>query len=88
MATRRKDTPEQVVRKLAAADREPPPRLLPILLPSRWTALAPSGQLWNVGPAHELQWTVLDDAPIPTDQKAGGSSPSERATSDWFESLP
>jgi hypothetical protein len=26
MATRKKDTPEQVVRNLAAADREPPPR--------------------------------------------------------------
>jgi hypothetical protein len=57
-----------------------PPRLLPILLPSRWTTLVPSGQLWNVGPAHEQQWTALDDAPIATDQKAEGSSPSERAT--------
>jgi hypothetical protein len=49
-----------------------PPRLLPILLPSRWTTLVPSGQLWNVDPAHGQQWTVLDDAPIPTDQMVRG----------------
>ena len=28
-----------------------PPQMLPILLPSRWTTLVPSGRLWNVGPA-------------------------------------
>jgi hypothetical protein len=26
-----------------------------------------------------LQWTVMDTPPVPTDQKVGGSSPSERA---------
>src|SRR2546423_10178093 len=56
------------------------PRLLPILLPSRWTTPVPGGQLWNVGPAHGQQQTVLDGLPKPTDQKVGGSSPSERAT--------
>ena len=37
------------------------PRLQPILLPSRWTTPVPGGQLWNVGPAHGRQQTVLDD---------------------------
>ena len=36
MATRKKHTPEQVVRKLAAADREPPPRTY-----TTWTAVTP-----------------------------------------------
>src|SRR6266576_6345282 len=36
MATRKKHTPEQVVRKLATADREPPPRTY-----TTWTAVAP-----------------------------------------------
>jgi hypothetical protein len=44
-------------------------QLLPILLPSRWTTPVPGGQLWNVGPAHGPQRTVLDDLPTPTDQK-------------------
>ena len=44
------------------------PRLLPILLPSRWTRRVPCGQLWNVGPAHGRRRTALDDAPTPTDQ--------------------
>lgn len=43
------------------------PRLLPILLPSRWTTPVPGGQLWNVGPAHRRQQTVLNDLPMPTD---------------------
>ena len=34
MATRKKHTPEQVVRKLATADREPPPRQVHDL--NRW----------------------------------------------------
>jgi hypothetical protein len=25
------------------------------------------GQLWNIGPAHRPQWTVLDGVPTPTD---------------------
>ncbi len=45
------------------------PRLLPILLPRRWTTPVPDGQLWNVGPAHGPQRAVLDDVPTPTDQK-------------------
>jgi hypothetical protein len=36
MAARKKHTPEQVVRKLAAADREPPPRTY-----TTWTVVAP-----------------------------------------------
>ena len=58
-----------------------PHRLLPILLPSRWTTPVPDGQLRNVGPAHGPQWTILDDVPTTTDQRAGGSSPSERVRS-------
>jgi hypothetical protein len=50
------------------------PRLLPILLPSRWTTPVPGGQLWNVDPAHRRQQTVLHDLPKPTDQKVAGSS--------------
>ena len=45
------------------------PRLLPILLPSRWTATVLCGQPWNVGPAHDRQRTILDDVPTPTDQE-------------------
>ena len=49
----------------------------PQLLPSRRTTSVLCGQLWNVGPAHGPQQTVLDDVPTPTDQKvqehAGGS---------------
>jgi hypothetical protein len=30
-----------------------PPRLLPTLLPSRWTAPDARGQLWNIGPAYD-----------------------------------
>ena len=30
-----------------------PLRLLPALLPSRWTAPDAGGQLWNIGPAHD-----------------------------------
>ena len=56
-----------------------PPLLLPTLLPSRWTTLARHRQIWNIGPAHRPHRTALDDAPTPTDQKVGGSSPSERA---------
>src|SRR5690348_330319 len=29
----------------------------------------PGGRLWNVGPAHGPQRTVLDDVPTPTDLK-------------------
>ncbi len=36
-----------------------------VLLPSRWTTPVPDGQLWNVGPAHGPEWTVLDDLPTP-----------------------
>jgi hypothetical protein len=36
MATRKKHTPEQVVRKLATADRKPPPRTY-----TTWTAVTP-----------------------------------------------
>jgi hypothetical protein len=57
-----------------------PPRLLPILLPSRRTTLVPSGQLWNVGPAHEPQWTAMDDAPIPTDKKVEATLSSVAAS--------
>jgi hypothetical protein len=35
--------------------------------------------MWNIGPAHGQRRTVLDEVPTPTDQKVGGSSPSERA---------
>ena len=49
MATRKKHTPEQVVRKLAAADREPPPRTY-----TTWTAVAP-----------DLVFTVLTYGPSP-----------------------
>ena len=51
-----------------------PPQLLPILLPSRRTTSVLCGQLWNVGPAHGPQQTVLDDVPTPTDQRVAGSS--------------
>ena len=47
-----------------------PLRLLPILLPSHWTAADARGQPWNINPAHGPQRTVLDDVPTPTDQKA------------------
>ena len=43
-------------------------RLLPTLLPSRWTTRVPCGQPWNVRPAQGRQQTVLDDVPTPTDQ--------------------
>jgi len=49
-----------------------PPRLLPTLLPSRWTAADARGQLWNTGPAHDRRRTVLDDVPTPTDQMLPG----------------
>jgi hypothetical protein len=52
------------------------PRLLPILLPSRWTAPVPGGRLWNVGPAYGRQQTVLDDLPKPTDQMLMTGSPT------------
>lgn len=45
-------------------------RLQPTLLPSGWTPPGPGGQLWNVGPVHGPRETVLDDLPIPADQKA------------------
>jgi hypothetical protein len=54
--------------KQTVGERSRPPRLLPILLPSRWTTLVPPGQLWNVGPAHGPQRTLLDDVPTTTDQ--------------------
>ena len=63
------------------------PRLLPILLPGRWTRRVPCGQLWNVRPAHGPQRTVLDDVPTPTDQmsapppRASDTSSSARKTS-------
>lgn len=44
-----------------------PLRLLPILLPRRWATPVPDGQLWNVGPAHGPQQTILDGLPQPTD---------------------
>jgi hypothetical protein len=56
-----------------------PPRLLPILLPSWQTTTVTGRQAWNIGPEDAHPWTVLDDVPMPTDQKVGGSSPSERA---------
>jgi hypothetical protein len=46
----------------------------PQLLPSRRTTSVLCGQLWNVGPAHGPQQTVLDDVPTPTDQRVAGSS--------------
>jgi len=49
MAARKKHTPEQVVRKLTAADREPPPRTY-----TTWTAVAP-----------DLVFTVLTYGPSP-----------------------
>ena len=49
LATRKKHTPEQVVRKLATADREPPPRTY-----TTWTAVAP-----------DLVFTVLTYGPSP-----------------------
>ena len=49
MATRKKHTPEQVVRKLATADREPPPRTY-----TTWTAVTP-----------DLVFTVLTYGPGP-----------------------
>ena len=49
MARRKKHTPEQVVRKLATADREPPPRTY-----TTWTAVAP-----------DLVFTVLTYGPSP-----------------------
>ena len=49
MATRKKHTLEQVVRKLATADREPPPRTY-----TTWTAVAP-----------DLVFTVLTYGPSP-----------------------
>ena len=49
MAMRKKHTPEQVVRKLAAADREPPPRTY-----TTWTAVTP-----------DLVFTVLTYGPNP-----------------------
>jgi hypothetical protein len=51
-----------------------PPRLLPTVLPSRWTRRVPCGQLWNVGPAQRPHRTVLDDVPTPTDLRVAGSS--------------
>ena len=51
-----------------------PPRLLPIMLPSRWTTPVQCGQLWNVGPAHGPRRTVLDEVPTPTDQMVSGPS--------------
>jgi hypothetical protein len=50
------------------------PRLLPTLLPSRWTAPDARGQLRNIGPAYDRRRTVLDDLPTPTDLKVAGSS--------------
>jgi hypothetical protein len=49
MATRKKHTPEQVVRKLATADREPPRDKY-----TTWTAVAP-----------DLVFTVLTYGPSP-----------------------
>jgi hypothetical protein len=54
-------------------------RLLPNLLPYPWPAIDMGRQAWNIGPGDRHSWTVLDDLPMPTDQKVGGSSPSERA---------
>jgi len=54
-------------------------RLLPKLLPRPWTATDTGRQAWNIAPAGGHGWTVLDDLPMPTDQKVGGSSPCERA---------
>jgi len=59
-----------------------PSRLLPILLPSWQTTTVTWRQTWNIVRDHSHLWTVLDDLPMPTDQKAGGSSPSKRATSE------
>jgi Endosomal/lysosomal potassium channel TMEM175 len=46
-----------------------PPRLLPTLLPCRWTTTNTDGQSWNVGPAYSPCWTVVDNVPTTTDLK-------------------
>src|SRR5262249_31135486 len=62
-------------------------RLLPKLLPCPWSATDARRQAWNIGPGDSHSWIVLDDLPKPTDQKAGGSSPSERARSTALHPL-
>src|SRR5262249_25531793 len=44
----------------------------------------PGGQLWNVGPAHRPQRTVLDDLPKPTDQKAVRVPIRARSVNQWY----
>src|SRR5215471_1874674 len=39
------------------------------LLPSRQTTPDTCGRAWNIDPAHDHDWTVLDDVPTPTDLK-------------------
>jgi hypothetical protein len=46
-----------------------PMRLLPILLPSRWTTPGTCGQLWNGGSAYGQRRTILGAVPTPTDQR-------------------
>ena len=55
-------------------------QLLPDLLPKPWPHTDAGRRIWKIGPGDSHVWTVLGDPPMPTDQKAGGSSPSERAT--------
>ena len=55
-------------------------RLLPTLLPCPWSTIDAGRHAWNIDPADSHPWTVLDGLPMPTDQKVGGSSPSERAS--------
>jgi hypothetical protein len=38
--------------------------LLPTLLPSRWTTHNSRGQVWNIWPSHQAEWTVLDKLPL------------------------
>src|SRR6476659_10326510 len=45
-----------------------PMRLLPILLPNRWTTPGTCGQLWNSGSAYGQRRTILGAVPTPTDK--------------------
>jgi len=62
-----------------ADDLQAGARLLPSLLPRQRPATDAGWQVWNIGPLDSHRWTGLDTPPSPTDQKVGGSSPSERA---------
>ena len=62
-------------RRLTLADRQAPRliecRLLPILLPRQETVTDTWRRPWNRSRGHSWVWTILDDLPMPTDQKAG-----------------